>query len=630
MRRAFTALLSSVFAGLMFAGFTLPASADSGDVVNRMQIDYTVTADGVLQVTETIDYGFGRAGRRGIYRDLVTREPWADDPGKDQKYEISDISVTSPTPGVSAKFTEETTEYNRGRDQSLRIKIGSADQTVPGRSATYVIRYDVRGALRHFPDHSELFWDATGSGWDAVLRQVDATVTVPDGVQQVECYAGLAGSTTRCDSKSIVAGQGRFAQADLQRGSQLTVVAGIRAGVVSNDTPIVVDPPGVLQRNGLSLPAVVLSALVTLAAIAGTVLYAKNGNRDQRFAGLPPGTFPPSGLQAAIVKDDLDRERIPVAFAPPRIPVAEAGLLIDAKANTAETAATLIDLAVRGGVRIDNTGSRQKAVLVDPAVATAPHEQVLLQSLFPSLRPGDELTLERRPVGDTSMRTAHEAMIAALRHQIEARQWYLRMPRASGGSSFAQGGAKLVCLLILALWAGGFGLFGTLIAAMTGGLARAAVVAVPALAVLVAAACWIGIRSRGQRNPAGRAMTDQVEGFRKYLATAEADQLRFEEGEDIFSRYLPWAIVFGLADRWQRVCAQLVAAGRIPPDPYWYTGPSYYISGFSAGNLSETVAQTFDPPPAPAGSGGGGGSSSGFSGGGSSGGGGGGGGGGSW
>jgi uncharacterized membrane protein len=124
-------------------------------------------------------------------------------------------------------------------------------------------------------------------------------------------------------------------------------------------------------------------------------------------------------------------------------------------------------------------------------------------------------------------------------------------------------------------------------------------------------------------------VTDQLIGFRTYLATAEADQLRFEEGEDIFSKYLPWAIAFDLADRWQRVCAQLVAAGRIPPDPYWYAGPSYYSSGFAAGTISQTVANTFDPPPAPAGSGGGGGSSSGFSGG-SSGGGGGGGGGGSW
>jgi hypothetical protein len=50
---------------------------------------------------------------------------------------------------------------------------------------------------------------------------------------------------------------------------------------------------------------------------------------------------------------------------------------------------------------------------------------------------------------------------------------------------------------------------------------------------------------RGQRTAEGRAICDQVEGFRNYLATAEADQLKFEEGEDIFSKYLPWAIIFG-------------------------------------------------------------------------------------
>ena len=58
-----------------------------------------------------------------------------------------------------------------------------------------------------------------------------------------------------------------------------------------------------------------------------------------------------------------------------------------------------------------------------------------------------------------------------------------------------------------------------------------------------------------------------------YLATAEADQLRFEEGEDIFSKYLPWAIIFELADRWAKICGDLVAMGRLPDTtPYWYFG----------------------------------------------------------
>ena len=83
---------------------------------------------------------------------------------------------------------------------------------------------------------------------------------------------------------------------------------------------------------------------------------------------------------------------------------------------------------------------------------------------------------------------------------------------------------------------------------------------------------------RGQRTAEGRAVCDQVEGFKTYLATAEADQLRFEEGEDIFSKYLPWAIIFELADRWAKICADLVAMGRLPDVmPYWYVG-NYHMS----------------------------------------------------
>jgi hypothetical protein len=621
MRRALFTVITMLVAALALLGFAVPASAAPGDVVKSFRIDYTVTPDGVLQVSETIAYNFASYGRHGIYRDLIIREPYRDDDSKDQKYEVSNIRVSSPD--APDEFSTETTKKNAQRDQILRIKIGSEDETISGDEATYTIRYDVRGALRHFADHSELYWDATGSSWDAEINQVTVNVAVPQGVQQVQCFAGPAGSTAACPQKTVSGGKAVFSASDLSAGEQLTVVAGIKAGAVSNDTPIVVDPPSLLERAGLNVPGLVAAGGVTLAAIVGAVLYSKNGNRDQRFAGQPPGTFPPEGIAVQPVKDDLDEDQIPVAFAPPKVPVAEGGLLIDSKVSTTETAATLIDLAVRRGVRIDNTGNDQKAVLLDARAATAPHEQALLSGLFPLLQPGSEILLRRAPVGNHSMRRAHDGMLKALKEQVKQRGWYQRLPNAIGKPTGGIGCGCVGMLTVLVIIA----------TAVLGGITKSpgpiVMVLLPGIAVVVALGIWVGKKSKGQRNPAGRAMADQVIGFRKYLATAEADQLRFEEGEDIFSKYLPWAIAFGLADRWQQVCAQLVAAGRIPQDPYWYTGPSYYASGWTAGTLSSTVAHTFDPPPAPASSGSGGGSSSGFSSG-SSGGGGGGGGGGSW
>ena len=54
-------------------------------------------------------------------------------------------------------------------------------------------------------------------------------------------------------------------------------------------------------------------------------------------------------------------------------------------------------------------------------------------------------------------------------------------------------------------------------------------------------------------------------GFRQYLRTAEAEQLRFEERADIFSRYLPYAVVFGETDRWAKAFSSLADDPRTAP-----------------------------------------------------------------
>src|SRR4029453_12748533 len=134
------------------------------------------------------------------------------------------------------------------------------------------------------------------------------------------------------------------------------------------------------------------------------------------------------------------------------------------------------------------------------------------------------------------------------------------------------------------------------------------------------------------RTAKGTAALAQARGFREYLVTAEANQIRFEEGEDIFSRYLPFAIVFGVTERWAKVFQDLAASGAAVATPAWYVGSSYaqagvfnYLAFGSAMNTfsTETCGSIAASTPSSSGS-------SGFGGGGFSGGGGGGGGGGSW
>ena len=96
----------------------------------------------------------------------------------------------------------------------------------------------------------------------------------------------------------------------------------------------------------------------------------------------------------------------------------------------------------------------------------------------------------------------------------------------------------------------------------------------------------------GSRTADGSAMLAQSKGFELYLSTAEADQIRFEEGIDVFSRYLPYAIVYGVADRWARVFQQLAAQGRYAADTSWYVGSSPIYSGSAFSDSMNSLSNT--------------------------------------
>jgi len=54
----------------------------------------------------------------------------------------------------------------------------------------------------------------------------------------------------------------------------------------------------------------------------------------------------------------------------------------------------------------------------------------------------------------------------------------------------------------------------------------------------------------------------QTLGFKRYLETAEKEQFSYEEASEIFSKYLPWAIVLGVAAHWVKVFGDLAVAAR--------------------------------------------------------------------
>jgi uncharacterized membrane protein YgcG len=604
-------LIASIVGALAALGIMLarplPAAAASGDQIDSFTINYNVATSGVVKVEETIVYRFGSSsGRHGIERYFVTREPY--DETQDAVYDVANISVTSPD-DVATQFSTRTDEAKGGREEQLRLRIGDPNETISAPTATYVISYDLMGAMRTFNDYDEFYWDATGLDWQAAIKSVKITAAVPGGAQDVSCFSGAAQSTQTCEA-SMSRGKATFSASNLAEGEGVTIGVKIKSGLVADNAPH-------LEPDGSKLPSsqkVLIGAAgfaglgITVGSpIVGVMWWRKNG-RDRRYAGLAPGTVPLPGQTAEVVASDPDLP-IPVAFSPPPIPVAEAGLLLDGQVDARETAATIIDLAVHGALRVESSGDNDfRVTLHDPRLATAPHEMVLLTALFDGEPPGAARDLSSRG----SLLSAHQQMQASVRNQVAARDWFTKVPSSAAAHGIGFGG--IVFAVIAAFTLGAWVLW----------------ILVPLLPVIITVLIIRAKLRRGQRTAEGRAMCDQVEGFKTYLATAEADQLRFEEGEDIFSKYLPWAIAFELADRWAKVCADLVAMGRLPDvTPYWYIG-NYHLGAFNTAFITSSLTSAATPVPS-SGSGGtgfGGGSS--FGGGGFSGGGGGGGGGGSW
>ncbi len=121
--------------------------------------------------------------------------------------------------------------------------------------------------------------------------------------------------------------------------------------------------------------------------------------------------------------------------------------------------------------------------------------------------------------------------------------------------------------------------------------------------LLVGLAVLFSARRMPARTARGTAVLTQALGFREYIRTAEANQLRFEEEADIFSRYLPYAVVFGEADRWVRVFGPLAAGAAVgagvgaSTGPLWYSAPDGWnsshfsdsLTGFTS-SVSSTIA----------------------------------------
>ena len=221
----------------------------------------------------------------------------------------------------------------------------------------YVITYTVDGALNAFEDHDELYWNAVGAGWGVPIDRVGVVVRTPADITQQACFAGPVGSSLPCEALGLGVGpDGDVMTAGQPSGLQpydaMTVVVGLPKGAVSATGPHLEERWSLSKAMTPTPVTGTLAGLILIPGLAGVVWLATNRGRDRRFAGQTPGLTPTSGAVEEPVPL-TGAGPVAVQFQPPEgLRPGQLGTLIDEQANVLDVTATIVDLAVRGHLRI--------------------------------------------------------------------------------------------------------------------------------------------------------------------------------------------------------------------------------------------------------------------------------------
>ncbi|MFI0481813.1 DUF2207 domain-containing protein [Actinomadura sp. 9N215] len=514
---------------------------------------------GVTRVKETILYQF--AGGKGFTRTFPTRSH--ESLTEDRVYKIENLRASSPDGGPakvgsSGKGTRTTIEVTGG-------------QRLTG-NRTVVLEYDVRGAITPMGAAEELRWPVIG-GWKVPVDDARAIVDGGAAIRNVNCFTGPIGSTIGCTQyyTNHTHTQGVYAQQGMLPGEYVTVVAGLPAGTTGGRA--------LYERRhtiatAFSVNAVTGGALVGLLVLLGgglAALYLLRG-RDARV----------------VVKKAAEGDHAPVAgteFEPPDgVRPGQIGTLIDEQADVIDVTATIVDLAVRGYLLIEEE-DRARSGRLDwtlrrlgrPIVDLLPYERILLDALLTAPDGTGRDSVKLSQLGGT-FATKLAQVRSAMYDDVVKQGWFARRPDTVRSRWTVAG------ILITVL-----GVAGTVALALTTEWALAG------LALIIAGAA---LAYGGQYMPAktarGATVLAHTIGFRAFLergAIPDGDMTASQQRIALFSRFLPYAVVFDAVPKWAETVKDAGERAEGADNLYWYEGPAEWdLSKFAESMRVFTLA----------------------------------------
>ena len=510
-------------------------AAHSFEQINSFDVDLYVPDSGTLSVEENIEYMFQDIYRHGIIR----RIPYKYSKGQ-HNYDLR-IRVLGVT-----DLAGDAYEYSVYKERGyLVIKIGDPDRKITGIH-TYRISYSVRRAITRFDDYDELYWNVTGTEWEVPIESASASIYFesiePPDLKTV-CFTGRFGSKeSNCTIESRTQGVAIKSAGPLNTGEGLTVAVAFPKGVVRG--------PSRLQEWLWFLRdnTVYTVPFITLVLLLG--VWHKYG------------------------RDPYKNKPIAVRYEPPRdLTPAEAGALFDERADMIDLTSTVIDLAVKGYLKIEEIEGTKYFFLTSrdyrliklkqgPYEGLKKHEIKIIGSLFES-DTGEVLV--------SSLKNKFYKKVSSIRDSIYSelinKRYFISNPDRIRTIYKAVGFIVIFASLFI---------LPTLISKV--------VFALSGLLIVIFA------RFMPRKTRSGVEANHHLLGFREFIERAEKDRIEKFAHEDptIFDRVLPYALVFGLEEKWADAFSGMFTE---PPD--WYSSDSYstsYSPNIFVNDLGRSIA----------------------------------------
>lgn len=546
--------------------------------VSSFQSTIHVREDGSADIAEQITFVFN-GQFQGVYRDIPVEYPAP----KGSNYSLF-VTV--------GKITDEngtSLKYEKSQSKGfLKLKIyvpGAIDST-----RTVNIEYSASDATKFFEDHDEFYWNITGNDWLVPIESASATLYFPtttSGSLRAQAFQGIYGSQDPARVSVEGAVVTSEATGPLPARGGLTVDVYIPQGILH--------APGTLTQVGRFIRSNPVLSLPLWAFAVMFTLWWYKGRDPNAGISVAPMYEPPAGLRPA-----------------------EAGTLVDDAVNPRDITAVLVDLAVRGYIKI--VEAPHKGLLF----TTKDYELHLLkdQNNWGDLSDYERAMLARIFDAGGSMTRLSElrnhfyTVLPLMKSEIvgalKSKGMYTVDPDSA--AQYLVLGGLAVAIPYVAMQV-------LHVADFTNSLGPTIVCAVIAVAIVL-----LFGRQLTATSLKGARTRVQVLGFEEFMNRVDADRLK-RMPPDTFEKYLPYAMALGVEHRWAKAFE-----GIIQNPPTWYQGDWTTFSTFyfvnSLGMMSQQASSAFVAAPRSSSSGsgwGGGGFSSGggFSGGGFGGGGGG-------